>query len=91
MEYCDGGNLTTLFSASHNSETLIPESDILLVLACLLKGQLSLIKHGVIHRDIKLENVMKSGDIWKLGDFGLATILGTKSLPQALAGTEFTP
>ena len=30
-------------------------------------------EHKVVHRDVKHENIIKVGDMWKLADFGIAS------------------
>jgi serine/threonine protein kinase len=47
---------------------------------------------GVIHRDVKSENVfVMRNDVLKLGDFGLASVLtpGTASVTPGAVGTPF--
>jgi serine/threonine protein kinase len=57
----------------------------------LLKGVKYLHSYGIVHRDLKLENVMMSDDsesaIPKLVDFGLAKIIGPYEMANEPFGT----
>jgi p21-activated kinase 1 len=68
MEFLEGGTLTEA-RKSHNFE----EKEIAYIAKELLKGLVYLHSLGIVHRDLKSENIMMSvlGDI-KLIDFGLA-------------------
>lgn len=33
---------------------------------------------GIVHRDVKSENVFRAGHVWKLGDFGSCLRIGDK-------------
>lgn len=38
----------------------------------IVSGYKYLIKIGVLHRDLKPANIFRSGNTWKIGDFGFA-------------------
>jgi serine/threonine protein kinase len=44
-------------------------------------------ENAIVHRDIKLENAMLSGDVVKLTDFGLSRFYDNDSMVTAI-GTE---
>ena len=68
-EYCHGGDLRSLVS----NKKRIPESEAKLYLAEIIVAIEELHKNGIIHRDIKLDNILidKEGHV-KLTDFGLS-------------------
>lgn len=68
-EYCPGGDLRALVS----SRKKLPEKEARFYLAEILVAIDELHKNGIIHRDIKLDNVLldKDGHA-KLTDFGLS-------------------
>lgn len=50
----------------------LSEEDALKIMKDLLNGFISLLKEGIIHRDLKLGNIMYAKNQYKIGDFGLA-------------------
>lgn len=68
-EFCQGGDLRVLVM----SKKRLTESDAKLYLAEILVAIEELHKNGVIHRDIKLDNILldKEGHV-KITDFGLS-------------------
>lgn len=86
MDYMEGGSLTDVIS--HNMMT---EPQIGAVCRETLKGLNHLHNNGVIHRDIKSDNILLSleGDI-KLTDFGYcAQITDTQKRRNTLVGTPY--
>ena len=65
--------------------------DIKAALVCLLKALKYLKLKNLLHRDIKPPNVMKVGDVWKLGDFGMVNQLSLlNGNVDTYGGTQFT-
>ncbi|KAM0746355.1 kinase-like protein [Meredithblackwellia eburnea MCA 4105] len=73
LEYCENGSLSSVTKKYGR----FPESLVALYILQVLQGLLYLHDQGVIHRDIKGENILatKEGSI-KLADFGVATRTG---------------
>ena len=44
-----------------------------------ITGYKILYENGYVHRDIKPENIMKKGDCYKLGDFGICEKIDQKN------------
>ncbi|KAI8072957.1 kinase-like domain-containing protein [Gongronella butleri] len=84
MEWMDGGNLTDLVTYRYLSE-----SEIGTVCREMLHGLHHLHASGIVHRDIKSDNVLISRDgRIKLSDFGFCARLGwSKPQRRTMAGT----
>lgn len=80
MEYCSKGNLKDVIDRYDIEKKKIPENIILKFIRQILLGLNAAHKAGVIHRDVKPENIMiDSADNLKLSDFGVSKKLPTQS------------
>jgi len=78
MEYCSEGSLATMLR-SHSS---MDEATVRVYTAQILQGLTYLHSRGIIHRDIKPDNIMRdSRGTLKLADFGSSEL--TKVRPAA--------
>ncbi|KAL4506413.1 hypothetical protein ABPG73_017147 [Tetrahymena malaccensis] len=73
MDYCNGGTLTQYLK----NQKKISENEILEFLQQFCRGYRVLYKEGIIHRDIKPDNILIHNRIFKIADFGLAKIVDT--------------
>jgi len=90
MEYCSGGDLFTLAM----QENPVPEHRARYIFRQILEGIQHLHKLNIIHRDIKLENILlkeKGTDEVKITDFGMSRIISRVNLATTQCGTmEYT-
>lgn len=89
MEYMDGGCLTPVVE---DFKLDIPETVIAFILREVLEGIAALHKVGIIHRDIKSDNVLieREGAAIKLTDFGYAwQLTQEKRMRESRVGTLY--
>jgi len=82
QELCRGPDLVQYVvkkAVAAKSQTAVDEKEISIILRQMLKAICACHKHNIIHRDIKLENFMLTGETMsvRMIDFGLA-LLGTR-------------
>ncbi|MFZ3374269.1 MAG: FHA domain-containing serine/threonine-protein kinase [Chthoniobacterales bacterium] len=83
MEFCDGGSAWDLMFKNHGRLSLAQAKPIIL---CALSGLAYAHEKGVVHRDLKPQNILVSEGKARLSDFGLS-----KSFQQAgLSGLSMT-
>ena len=71
MEYCDGGTLEEYIENIKKTEGNIKNEDLKKIFSQLISGMKD-INDKVIHRDIKLKNILLNDGILKIGDFGIS-------------------
>lgn len=73
MEFCDGGTLEERVKGAAQARTQLPDSDVILWVYQISVALEYLHRKGMMHRDLKCDNVMLRGGVAKLADFGLAS------------------
>ena len=81
LEFCDGGTLTDYYKKNK-----LKLEEILEIVYQVGIGVEYLHRIGITHRDMKLDNVLKSGNHYKIADFGFAT---EKSVLATCLGTGY--
>lgn len=85
LEYCEGGTLEKL-KGKNLTLDLIRK-----IFKQIMQGMKALYSHRIIHRDLKLDNILVKGEIIKISDFGFAKQLGNQSQVQSIkCGTPST-
>ncbi|CAD8156581.1 unnamed protein product [Paramecium octaurelia] len=69
MEYCNQGDLEQLWKKKNR---IIPEVEAIQYIKQILNGMRGLHEMNVIHRDLKLPNILISNNVLKIGDLGFA-------------------
>ena len=93
-EYCEGGEL---YDQVRNQ---LSETQIAVIFKQLLSGLAYLHSHNIVHRDLKLENILiqeieksktTAEDLFtiKIIDFGTARIFDNKTKPQSIVGSSY--
>ena len=93
-EYCEGGEL---YDQVRNQ---LSETQIAVIFKQLLSGLAYLHSHNIVHRDLKLENILiqeieksktTGEDLFniKIIDFGTARIFDNKTKPQSIVGSSY--
>ncbi|KAL0710219.1 hypothetical protein Bca4012_017197 [Brassica carinata] len=77
MEYVPGGSIHDLIK---NSGGKLPEPEIRSYTRQILRGLMYLHERGIVHCDLKSENVMVGGETAKIADLGCAKMAGNGSL-----------
>jgi NIMA (never in mitosis gene a)-related kinase len=89
MEFCDRGDLQRLIKKQAGMP--IPEERIWIIFLQVLLGVAYLHTRRTLHRDLKCANVfLCAGDRVKIGDLGVARVLGTEShFARTVCGTPY--
>lgn len=78
LEYAKYGSLSDVLKETRKKPSV---KSSLLIIGCILSGLEHIHESGIIHRDLKLENILISGDKQiKIADFGLATFTNETGL-----------
>jgi serine/threonine-protein kinase ULK/ATG1 len=72
MEYCNGGTLSTLLNSQAWKNNSSAEQSLF---SELVQGYHCLYKSGILHEDLKPDNILIHDGKYKIADFGFATIL----------------
>ena len=84
MEYCEGGDISTLIKNSRKEKQYLPEDMIWIILSQVLQALSSCHnrKEGkILHRDLKPGNIfLDDKNNVKLGDFGLSRVMNQDSV-----------
>ncbi|CAL6073244.1 Kinase [Hexamita inflata] len=96
-EYADSGDLDAEIAAHAKSKKRFSEQQIWSILLQCLNGLKSIHQQGILHRDIKGQNILKfkntfneSQPIYKLADFGVSKVLHSKfELAKTGIGTPY--
>ena len=87
IEYCEGGDLLEYVNKNY-----IPDDSLIVILYQIFNGVKYLHEKGIIHRDLKLENILlKFHDnisCLKIADFGLAKYFNVKNCCSDYGGTS---
>jgi serine/threonine protein kinase len=83
QEFVSGGDLSDYIELNGP----LPESKIKSILRQIANGLGYLHKHCIIHRDIKPQNILISGNTVKICDFGLSKIIGENEIVNDSLGT----
>lgn len=83
-EYADGGTLAEYVSAQPDG--VLPSEEALVIALQLLDALSALHAVGVVHRDVKPENIVRVGDHWKFVDFGISKDVGAGVQTHTLQG-----
>ncbi|CAD8050712.1 unnamed protein product [Paramecium sonneborni] len=89
MEFCDSGDLEQQLK---NPKYKLTEQDALGIIKQILKGLRDLHSHYIIHRDLKLQNIMvHKNSSYKIADLGFCKVLQNPDQQSKLQlGTLFT-
>ena len=83
QEFCNQGDLGH-FLKEHK---ILPEHQAIAYMAQILTGFYELIRQGIVHRDMKPENILIRDGILKIADFGLARPTHDADLLESTVGT----
>jgi len=87
MQYAPNGDLFSKLERAHKEQRHIPEETIRRWLYQLCLALEYIGKKRIIHRDIKLANILLDGDVLKLADFGIAKVMHGKMAQTIVGGT----
>jgi ATP-dependent Lon protease len=91
-EYADGGSLWDLLTPNDGTGAKpLDERTVKQISLELLAGLLALHQHGIVHRDIKPQNLLRCDDTWKIADFGISKFLDAPVTGYTFQGAHTAP
>lgn len=87
MSYAPDGDLFSKLERAHKAQQHIPEETIRKWLYQMSQALVYIASKNIIHRDIKLANVLVEGDVLKVADFGIAKVMHGKFAQTIVGGT----
>ncbi len=83
LEYCNEGDLSQYLK----ERKTLTEDEAVEFLCQILNGFKTLVKNNIMHRDLKLANILKHNNIIKIADFGFSKLLGSDNLTNTMLGS----
>eukprot|EP01017_Pseudomicrothorax_dubius_P019534 TRINITY_DN2148_c0_g1_i5.p1 TRINITY_DN2148_c0_g1~~TRINITY_DN2148_c0_g1_i5.p1 ORF type:complete len:639 (+),score=86.01 TRINITY_DN2148_c0_g1_i5:150-2066(+) len=89
MEYCDGGDFEKILATKNGP---VPESRVIQLLSQFVLGYQQIHQKKIMHRDLKLSNLMLHQDRLKISDFGFSKLVEKLQNPMvhSIKGTPLT-
>lgn len=87
MEYVAGGNLAELLRKQIDAKAEIPLNRAIEMMIDIAQGTRA-INAKVIHRDIKLDNILVAGNRLKIGDFGISKFVDESTRTKTFKGGQ---
>jgi serine/threonine-protein kinase ULK/ATG1 len=83
MEYCNDGDL----DAYVKKRKYLTEDEAVEILCEIIHGFQHLYKHNILHRDLKLANILRHDGVIKIADFGFSKMMTSEQLASTMLGS----
>jgi serine/threonine-protein kinase len=88
FEYIPGGTLRDIVRKRYAADDKLTPREVILYGSQIAAGLAHAHRHGVVHGDIKTDNVMLNEEgVAKITDFGVSTFIGDEGSPRPVGGT----
>jgi serine/threonine protein kinase len=88
-EYVAGGDLVHYLKRRRQQQGRpLNAAEVLDLVTQVVEGLAFAHRHGLVHRDLKPANVLVSGDLLKLADFGLGTVVAARAVRASQIGVS---
>lgn len=94
MEYANGGNLWGKIAGDSEEDDAVQplaEMDVINICLPIMEAVLEMHNNGIIHRDIKPQNILCCDDCWKLADFGISKKIEATVTGYTFQGAHTSP